>query len=341
MLQGRIIGILAVVALIAGYFAVDEFTTLTTKKLPPEQVMLQMVGAVYKVESLAYDGTITIDIDAKSRRGDNATFDLQVDFAHQTEMVQVHKWIPDTTGETRVTFDFAVPRDKEALSLTARMDHRSLDNVYFFRGIMEVLKQSQGISGFFPDSFDTGWIRFDYTEILMAVEEGGLSARDFQLTEAQQQRLFELVKAHPFITITKEFPIERTDGEYFLGFGGTKMYHFDYALDKSSLVMLLLGLQATIGPRGMPTLTEEDMTDLVNMFTVLDKFRGELWVGTEDFLPYRMTINFPFIEAIDGDLLIGSIRSDITFGDYNTPFDVKTPQTSVTLEAFMMNPVSQ
>jgi|GEM_PF-3286316 len=81
-------------------------------------------------------------------------------------------------------------------------------------------------------------------------------------------------------------------------------------------------------------LTQESIKTISESVKSLGVIEGELWIGTKDFLPYKIVLN-PDVVMFNGMFEVTSANTVFEFKNYNVPIVVQAPTSPISLDEVM------
>lgn len=280
----------------------------------PEVVLAKMVKQLPTITSMAYEGEITTKVSTQST---TPTGDYKVELEGKTDasdpqaiknQIYVQFKVPSTNG------------NNEDLGIEVR----SIKTVTY---LQLVSLQSETLD--FLAEYANKWIKIDEEEIRNAYEEiSSLSSTFGTPTPTPTQELFskeqvaqisDLAKRTSFLEFSENLGKEKIEG--------TTVYRFKYKINKEETKNFLLeSLRIGINR----ALTQEEIDSVLESFNSLTLPTGEIWIGTKDYLPYKLTANFE-VSGTEASATSGTVSLILFFKNFNKPQSIEAPANSISL----------
>ncbi|TSC72784.1 MAG: hypothetical protein G01um101448_933, partial [Parcubacteria group bacterium Gr01-1014_48] len=160
------------------------------------------------------------------------------------------------------------------------------------------------------------WMKFDLAS-LGALEDAASSDADEKMTGEKRQEISAQAK-EKIVSLFKNAHLFTMTGrgKETIATGGA-VYHYKLDVDKGGLAQFLDGLLAVAYEEGMdkktpgitPPSQKEASESIKSTIDALQEMSGDIWIGTDDFLPYRSEITLT-IQEPSGTLfhLLGWVR---------------------------------
>ncbi len=151
-----------------------------------------------------------------------------------------------------------------------------------------------------------------------------------KLTDEQTEKIMELVKNAKIVKITKKHLPQIIDGSL--------AYHFDFELDKQGIISFIKELRSyiiTIDASSSDNIPEINDEDLNKGLSYINNFKGEIWVGVFNELPYKISTNFKVIDPDNKDKGFSLVSADISYHEWNKPVSVEVPTGAVSIEEML------
>lgn len=149
-------------------------------------------------------------------------------------------------------------------------------------------------------------------------------------TEERSEKIMELLKNAKIVKITKKHFPQMIDGNL--------AYHFDFELDRQGIISFITELRSYIitidasSSGGIPEINDEDLNKIISY---IDNFKGEIWVGVFNKLPYKISTNFNVIDPDDLNKGFSFVSADISYSEWNKPVSVEVPNGAVSIEEML------
>lgn len=146
-----------------------------------------------------------------------------------------------------------------------------------------------------------------------------------KITPEQKEQINQITQNASFLKMIQKLPPETINGEL--------SYHFSFDLDRegiSEYFRLLKEYITSIG-KNDSKLSSFDVSAFSDDLDKIKDFKGEIWIGRRDTLPYKMTVNFNVKpdENKNEKMKIGLVS---IFSNWNQPELVVAPSESTSLE---------
>jgi hypothetical protein len=272
----------------------------------PEDVMAKLKQNMTEIKSADFSGdigimgssegeTVDFDVDAalKFDRNDDENRKMEIGLKTNGTMSAVEK-----TVDANVDFEFKSVGDEYYLRLSQ------------FDSTDESMEQLKPLLA----SYMGKWLRI--SPDFIPEDLRGLQEKDAE-TLAREQQLKDLFIETKLFSVVKEYGIETLDGK--------KVYHYGVELTEKGIQDYIRG-SALIEGREV---TEEDIAEASKVATYLKG--AELWVGTEDYYPYKFTVKIDS-EALAPEAADEDADMEITVmlkgSGYNQSISIQAPADS-------------
>lgn len=176
--------------------------------------------------------------------------------------------------------------------------------------------------GFFISSLKNQWIKIDTDEIEKLVnqfklkKEGGLFGNIEKLSSEQKNQINKLILNTKFFKITEKLPSEKING--------INTYHYKFLLEKKEIINLVQEI--------IKILKEVPLTEKEIEYFNKSSYKGEIWIGKKDFLPYKFNLNFNIKENEKSET---ELRVLLKLKNYNNSFKIEAPSSAKSLIELM------
>lgn len=286
----------------------------------PQRIIEGMFKNMTEVKSLDYEGRISTQIESAE------FLDFSKKYIGDFEKGQGNNFLLNING----SFDIS---DLNNLKLLSAINASS----GFFKGKAGIeIKTTDNICYLkinnvpnFPILIDLSflenqWIKFDLNEIKNYAKESGLEKgvdefgkQQAILNEKKEQVKNAIKKANIYI-ITKSSN-SQIDGKL--------THHYEFTLSKEKLINLFLEINRIMRDNSF---TEKEINELEELLKRVEMPTGEIWIGKEDLLLYKMIINLNLNDEKIG--LNGKISIAADFNNHNKSIKVDTPSSAKTIE---------
>jgi len=282
----------------------------TSDAQAPEKVLTEMVKASADIKTSKM--TFSPHIKVKSDQGD---FDFKVDLAGKYNA----KDTENVKTELDIKIAGDVDMDGQSGSASVGFSFKLIDKKAFFK-LNELVLPDQykpflAMYQSVIDEYTNKWISLPSD--MMPPELQKQIKGDEKLT-AKQEKIKELAEESPLLTVVKDHGTENING--------INTYHYDTEFNVENFKKLLV----EVSKIEEKEISESQLSDIDRIFKEMD-IKLELWIGTEDYLPYQGNIA---LKGQDSEYDV-DIVMDWTGSDFNETFDIKAPTDTVTFEDLM------
>ena len=285
----------------------------------------------------------------KVASGANYDTTISVDFSEIKGVTEnIGQMLSGVVVPTKINFtskgayDFSVPENKKFSSLfsidagvfSTAIDFRATDNVLYAE-----LTKSPTLA-FLPmlANYENKWFSFPFKSENSSSLDNSLNPTDMitgntnnilsKLTAEQKNQFYEITRNAHFVKVVKRLLPDTING--------TLSYHFTFDIDRTGISNYLQALKGYINTVGKDDsqLSSFDPTSFSKNLDNIEDFKGEIWIGRKDSLPYKMIISF----SIKPDLKKNEkIKINIVniFSNWNKPDAIIAPTDSTSFEKFL------
>lgn len=317
MKKRNIIWFLVIVVILGGLFGYLYYLQM------PERIIQKMIRRMSEVKSLEYGGEIEFEYNL-------ANLDLPPSLSETKDFLQSEKLNSDESEKILVRLSgMSDIRDFNNLKAALKLS----TNLLLQKIGVELRTINRGIYLRFDEIpslafLDLGFLKNQWIEIDLEMIKNQIGFRNLenQLEEAQKEQklsirqMEQLKEAIARATIFKfiyKMPSEQING--------MDTYRFKVLLDKNGIVQLIAEGRKIIQNK---ILTGEELNILDGTLGMLDSIKGEIWIGKEDFLLYRVDVASIVEGAEPEEMFTISIR----FKDYDKPVEISILSSTKTLE---------
>lgn len=302
--------ILPVIA--GGAFAYVRFTQ------SPERVVQKMIGQIEGVTSFAYAGEVRVTVDASDLSASSggllpatettAANDFILSFAGATDIHDLNNIL--SSFVLRLTTN-VMPEGQIGLGLESRTI-----------GKLSFVKISDAPNLGFIDLSALGnqWIKIDMAALQKQLGVSTKQPQEPSLTTEEATKIKTILREVNLFTITKQLRGETIEGQ--------TTHHYAFALNKAEVKKVIVDIYQT---QESEAWSPQQLTALDNWLAATTLPDGEIWIGKNDSLPYKITL-----QATDLNLglsfPINKLAITLTFKNFNQPISVDAPSPSVPLE---------
>lgn len=171
-------------------------------------------------------------------------------------------------------------------------------------------------------SFLDTWINVNIASLQRDILGTDPSQNKQFLSQEQITRIKDLAMSSTVLTITQTFPNETL--------AGADMYHYGFEVSPDTQVQIVRELYKIL--YGIEISGDLEMM-LAENVKEIKSIRGEIWLGTKDFLPYKLSF---IVEPVDTDAYaIDNATIVLTFANYNKLVEVDAPANTRSFEDVM------
>lgn len=329
--------------------------------------IILLVGSFYAYASGYFLDTDKISKNLINSFKDNKNFSYQINIDVQGQISSINTELKNETSKLKLSGEVGFStEDKIDLNNSLSLDLSGLkteirtikkDDVLYFN-ILEIPD-----FGFFSlGPITNKWISITLEKNAEILNENSLLSMSpvdvsilEKITDDKKLEIEEITKSVNFIKITKKHIPTITNGEL--------QYHFDFDLDKESIVSYAKEVSSLVKEiegetldaktdnegfsyefsyeiDGQSVVYDQDISnanpmmdlDYDKMFSRFENFKGEVWIGLFDNLPRKIKIDFDYIDPEDTSGL--SVKTSLValFDNWNSPVSVEIPNESVKVE---------
>ncbi len=297
----------------------------------------QAIDNIKNVKSATYDTTINVDVSGIK------------DFSNSLSQLIPGSILPTTFSLTsKGAYDFIDTNNGKISSLisidagmfSTAVDLRMLDNNLYG----EIVKAPSISFASMLTEYENKWFSFPFksgdTQSLSGVVNpvAGIFGIDPSITDsitpAQKEQLYQITRNAHFVKMVQRFSPDTISGQ--------SSYHFLFDLDREGIVAYFQSLKDYINTVGKndSKLSSFDPTSFSDALNKIEDFKGEIWIGRKDTLPYKLLISFAVKpdESKDEKVKINAVS---IFGSWNQPVSILAPIGSTPFMDFMNNQMKQ
>ena len=290
------------------------------------------------------------------RKTNSATYDttISIDFSELKEVTGgINQMLAGSIAPTKISltaggsYDFSDINNKKMLSkvsvdgglFSTILDLRVVDNTFFGElvkaptlSFLPVLAKFEGKWFSFPlKSEDTQSLNNSFNPINSII---GVDSKVIdKITPEQKEHLYQITRDANFIKTVKKFPAETISGE--------PSYHFIFDFDREGINKYFVTLKEYVNTIGKDdsTLSSFDPTSFSKFLDNIQDFKGEVWIGRKDTLPYKIMLDFSVKpdEKKDEKVKISIVS---IFSAWNKPVSIIAPTESTPFEEFISSVMS-
>ncbi len=182
---------------------------------------------------------------------------------------------------------------KQGIEYSANVD---LDGKFIDK-ILYLKPNNLNLKGFFGGYADTGpldqfkdrWIKIDFKNVkenISTEEENYLkSYLEEYFSGGKFNRFIDSVKKYHLLTVTKNFPKEKIDGN--------NVYHFAYSINKDEAKKWYIDAIKIMSGQDIGASQSQYLAQAVNKtFDSIGDIGGEIWIGDKDYFVYKISSDY-------------------------------------------------
>jgi hypothetical protein len=283
-LIGIVVGVFVVLLLVGGGIWAYQFFAQT-----PEKVLRQMFASMARVKSLEYSGQVWAEFDGEDMSM-VPSFGADTTGGSTTGNTKKSRYSVDFSGgsdirnklQPKSKFELLVRSDSDTAPLGFGLDARTIGEVFYLR-----VKNLPSNSYMDLSFLENHWIKIDYQEIMEKLgstdykRELAQRQKEEQLTEDQEKQVEKVVSESKAIKIVEVLASERLEG--------VDTHHYQFVVDKKETVALVQKLSEIIDTE---TMGRSEVEELEKSLSDMGDIGGEIWIGKEDFLLYKVQTAF-------------------------------------------------
>ncbi|MEX2052435.1 MAG: hypothetical protein WD991_01945 [Candidatus Paceibacterota bacterium] len=281
--------------------------------LPSSSVSVtQVMANVMEAKSVKFDTTLGVKMNYSDPKEASEASPLGLDFDNM--IFRASGASETSSAGSKSDALFSVKFGNVGVTVELRV----LDEVAYFR-LVEVPDLGMDLS-----EFRNKWFSFSEEDITKSISSSPFGPMPYNypnLTEAQTTQIIEITKNASLIKILGKNGTDTLEGV------NTTRYLFD--LDRPGILAYLMGLQNFLKtlPEETGAIMDLRAEDIEKELNKIQNFQGEIWVGTKDQLPYKLTVVFssPIVEREDE---VGKVDMNLVLllDDWNQLVVVEKPE---------------
>jgi hypothetical protein len=292
----------------------------------PDRIMGEMFEKIVTIKSLEYTGDVKADlsVDTASLLNNNAASLLSVNTNSASPSLAT-----STKKNGSLSFNFNGSSDwhnKSAfqglLAFTMQVDMPTVGDFSLGSEIRTInnslyveLTKAPNIMLIDLSPLENQWVKIDESNVTST--ENKVSDRFSPSAVAQIKAAFSRDK---FFKITANLPSETVNG--------VNTYHYKFIIDREGLRNFIIDVDKTAASS---MLTGQNLADFNKQMTDLAMPAGEIWIGKNDLLPYKLSFNYD-LKATETSQVSGNVKVVLSAKNFNKslqvaiPAPVKSPQ---------------
>lgn len=292
----------------------------------PQEVLKGMISAVATVDTFEYNLNIKTNgatcINFNNRDDIFNTCTSKKNFVNTTSVSGITDITNFNSPTHRVTFiteNRLQGEDSVLQKTSAQLDVVSLNKKLYAKLSNLAFTQQ---SFFDTSSFINKWISIDISEVQKDFIGTDPSMNSELISTEKALRIKEsLLSADAFSVVSTSKDVFEGKEVYKLNFEITPEQQKQFIINTYSILFEDLN-----GEDGQ--MTEENVNAISDAMQGLETIQGDMWVGKDDFLPYKITLLSNI--AVNKNIFeIGDVSIELTVRNYNVPVSVQAPVSTM------------
>lgn len=203
------------------------------------------------------------------------------------------------------------PKSEIGLTLIADgfvigLDTKTIGDDAFFK-----VRELPDLGMFDVSTFLNQWYKLDYEGLSAAAGTPYVPSTSSDLTEAQKQRVMDILVNSNIFKFAEKIGNEEIDGK--------TAYHYRYTIDEVALLNTIKALAKEMGNETEITAAQEQ-----EFLEWIDVAGGEIWLAKKDLAPLKMTFELA-MRSISGAPVTGRLSLSLKFNKYNEEVTIEAP----------------
>lgn len=314
------IGVLMIGGVAFGYFYYLQ---------SPEQIIQKMIIKLSETKSLEYSGEMKAEVDTGNLPGvgnplqptqatqNKQASNFSINFNGVSDIKDLKN--PLSSFSFKINTD-AVPQGQFAFG----MEIRSVAKIVYIK-----LSHVPNLGFLDLSTVKDQWIKID-TEALkkqFMLEKLEKQPKEVQkkqkLSPEQVEKLKTAFQQAKILKITEKLASEKIEG--------VNTHHFKFTIDKEEIIKLFAAMSQILQEK---TLTEKELADFDKNFEAIELSEGEIWIGKNDLLPYKISLSST-IKETDKSKTSGKASFTLLLKNFNKPVQIEIPTQVKTIEEIM------
>lgn len=328
-----------------------------------DQVLAKMMANLVSIKSLEYNGEIKAEfsttgiiptsLNPQSNLMENTVYTIDSSSTDATSsLIAVNQASTTNLTQSSSTSSFVKPTANFTVTFSGNSDLVNVDNPkssFLFKIGSDILTNENvalsaefrnvgksfyfkfnnlpKISLFDLSKFENQWVKVDYSEVKNRLtgkaSSSPVTGTDSNLTPEQLAQIKTAFLASKIIKVTAVLPDETLDG--------VETYHYRFIFDQDEIKSLINQISKIVQDK---ELTPEENQKINQSFADLQSWPVEIWIGKQDFYPYKISLN-PAIKSQSGSGDLGQVKISLQFKNFNQPVRVVDPVPFKTVEEIM------
>lgn len=326
----HVINKILVLALIISLFTMSGkvFAYKNPPTLSPEKVIEQMAKNLTEVKSLEYSGEVSMKFDnGDFLTGGHSLSESAADSkstAKKDARIKINfSGVSNVTDLQNTMNSFFLSFNTDALSggnSSVGLEARSIGKIMYIK-----LHDIPNLGFIDLGSLKGQWIKIDIDELQKELGIDNLEKKSNEgrqkknegvsdLSKEQIKKLEVLSKKSRIIKIIKKFANKEIDG--------VETHHYTFIVDKGNLRKTIIEGTKIIENR---KLTKKELSKLDEDLKSITPYKGEIWIGKKDLLPYKLSLNTVFAKT-SASKNSGTVSFVLTLKNFNKLIQVDVPQ---------------
>jgi len=284
------------------------YKIVVLSKIEAQNNLQKMTENLAEVKSMEYNGEFKMT-------NEEPEINLDINFKGGTD----ENTIDNPLGYFWLGFDLL--NAEEDLNYQGDLEWRMIDKANYWKLNYENEVEDSDLSKYL-EVINNQWIKIDEASAKETLEQINLGLVDEDLldwqealTGEQNEQIEELNKKYQIIKATKILADEQI--------GTVSTYHYQYMIDIEEINQLMEEMNQILSPEMNPY-RSMNMDDMENI-------TGEIWVGKNDLLPYKMTVEMNQAAEME----IDNLDFVLYFENFNKSLTVETPSSVKTWEEIL------
>ena len=288
----------------------------------PQKVVRTMTGKMLNVKSFHYQANFVMKADthatSSSKQSTNPLLSLQklnADLSASGDVTML------THPNISSIFDLKLNQKSIELSLVKGEVRKINDNIYFKLnhllqfGILDLDRVENKWFVVNPKDYPkNSKLNIDYQNLLKEIQN--------KLTLKQKKQLVDLAEKTNFLIITGVMSNQSING--------INAYHYSYRFNSLALRNFLSEARDILRSKD---LSPREKLQIYEGLARLGTAKGELWIGKDDKMLYKMTTNYDFILDNEEKQKV-NLAVSVILSQFNKPVSITIPQNAHTLKEF-------
>lgn len=299
---------------------------------PPTLVAQKMFANVSEVKSFSYDLDFTTKANIEYSYPD---YSSMTDFSQNPKVINKKTkydvqfkvlggsdYLNAKQPKTFAKTDILAEIDKKQIQMAAEM--QSIDQVIYVR-VNKVPDLTDYFKGLDLGFLVGQWVKIDLST-LGEKYGGALESVESDLSADQLKQLEATLKNTNIFTMKERLAGEKINGQ--------STFHYKFGIEKEGIKKVLT--EAAKLTDAYSSLYLESVDDMLAEYKLPD---GEIWIGKQDYYPYRIKFSSPLedmllksMKSSSGNKVTGTASMTMNFSNFNEPINLTPPKDYKDLE---------